>query len=79
MMVCLHGSKMMAGFLIRFPVTNGVMQDCVLAPKLFSLIFSAMLTDDFQAGDNGIPIKYRFDGKLLNLRRLQPKSKARQR
>ena len=34
-------------------------------------MFSAMLTDAFQNGDNGIPIRYRFDGKLLNLRRLQ--------
>ena len=27
-----------------FPVTNGVKQGCVLAPTLFSLMFSAMLT-----------------------------------
>ena len=38
------------------------------------MIFSAMLTDAFQDGDNGIPIRYRFDGKLFNLRRLQDKS-----
>ena len=35
-----------------------------------------MLTDAFQDGDNGIPIRYRFDGKLFNLRRLQAKSKV---
>ena len=40
------------------------------------MIFSAMLADAFQDGDNGIPIRYRFDGKLLNLRMLQPKSKV---
>ena len=59
-----------------FPVTNGVKQGCVLASTLFSMMFSAMLTDAFQDGDNGIPIKYmyRFDGKLFNLRRLQAKS-----
>ena len=34
-----------------------------------------MLTDAFQDGDNGIPIRYRFDGNLFNLRRLQAKSK----
>ena len=38
-------------------------------------MFSAMLTDAFQDGDNGIPIRYRFDGKLFNLRRLQAKFK----
>ena len=35
-----------------------------------------MLTDAFQDGDNGLPIRYRFDGKLFNLRRLQVKSKV---
>ena len=35
-----------------------------------------MLTAAFQDGDNGIPIRYRFDGKLFNLRRLQAKSKV---
>ena len=39
-------------------------------------MFSAMLTDAFQDGGNGIPIKYRFDGKLINLRRLQATSKV---
>ena len=58
-----------------FPVTNGVKQGCVLASTLFSMMFSAMLTDAFQDGDNGIP-RYRFDGKLFNLRRLQAKSKV---
>ena len=56
-----------------FPVTK---QDCVLASTLFSMMFSAMLTDAFQDDDNGIPIRYRFDGKLFNLRRLQAKSKV---
>ena len=61
----------------RFPLTNGVKQGCVLASTLFSMMLSAMLTDAFQDGDNGIPIKYRFDGKLFNLaRRLQAKSKV---
>ena len=59
-----------------FPVTNGVKQGWVLASTLFSMMFSAMLTDAFQDGDNGIPIRYRFDGKLFNLRRLQAKSKV---
>ena len=59
-----------------FPVTNWVKQGCVLASTLFSMMFSAMLTDAFQDGDNGIPIRYHFHGKLFNLRRLQAKSKV---
>ena len=45
-----------------FPLTNGVKQGCVLASTLFSMMFSAMLTDAFQDGDNGIPIRYRGAG-----------------
>ena len=59
-----------------FPVTNGVKQGCVLAPTLFSLMFSAMLTDAFSDGDLGVGIRYRTDGKLFNLRRLQAKTKV---
>ena len=66
---------MMVGFLIHSHVTNSVKQGCVLAPTLFSMIFSVMLTAAFQDGDHGVPIRYRFDGKLFNLRRLQAKSK----
>ena len=59
-----------------FPVRNGVKQGCVLAQTLFSMMFSSMLTAAFQDGDNGIPTRYRFDGKLFNLRRLHTKSKV---
>ena len=59
-----------------FHVTNGIKEGCVLALTLFSMLFSAMLTAAFQDGDNGIPIRYRFDGKLFSLRRLQAKSKV---
>ena len=59
-----------------FPVANGVNLYCVLASTLFSMMFSAVLTDAFQDGDNSIPIRYHFDGKLSNLRRLQAKSKV---
>ena len=58
-----------------FPVTNGVKQGCVMAPTLFSMMFSAMLTDAFQDVDAGFPIRF-SNGKLLNLRRLQAKSKV---
>ena len=52
-------------------MTNGVKQGCVLASTLFSMMFSAMLTDVFQDGDTGIPIRYRFDGKLFNLNKVE--------
>ena len=61
-----------------FPVTNGVKQGCVLASTLFSMMFSAMLTDAFQDGDNGIPIRYRFDGELFNLKGCKLNPRCRQ-
>ncbi len=39
-----------------FPVTNRVKQGCVLAPKLFSMMFSAMLLDTFLDTDPGMDI-----------------------
>ena len=57
-----------------FPVTNGAKQGCVMAPTLFSMMFSAILTGAFQVVEAGFLIRYRFDGKLLNLRGLQAKS-----
>ena len=60
-----------------FPVLNGVKQGCVIAPTLFSIMFSAMLTDAFRDGDIGVDIKYRTDGKLFNPRRLQAKTKVK--
>ena len=59
-----------------FLVTNGVKQGCVMAPTLFSMMGSAMLTDAFQDVDAGFPIRYHFDCKLLNLRRLQANFKV---
>ena len=43
------------------PVTNGFKQGCVLALTLFSMMFSARLTDAFQDGDNGKPAWYRSE------------------
>ena len=57
-----------------FPVTNTVKQGCVMAPTLFSILLTAMLTDVFHDCNAGFHIRYRFDGKLFNLRRLQAKS-----
>ena len=59
-----------------FEVTNRVKQGCVMAPTLFSMIFSAMLMNAFQDSDTGFPIRHRFDGNIFNLRRLQAKTKV---
>ena len=56
-----------------FPVTNGVKQSCVLVPTLFSMMFSAMLTNAFHDSDSGIDIRYRTDGKLFSLWRHEAK------
>ena len=57
-----------------FPVTNGVKQGSVMAPTLFSMMVSAVLTDAFLESYAGCSIRYRFEGKLSNLRRMQAKS-----
>ncbi|BHF73860.1 hypothetical protein SprV_0401694400 [Sparganum proliferum] len=60
-----------------FAVTNGVKQGCVLAPTLFSLMFSAMLMDAYRGDERpGIRIAYRTDGHLLNQRRMQFQSRV---
>ena len=40
------------------------------------MMFSAMLMDAFHDSDTGFPIRYRFDGNIFNLRRLQAKTKV---
>ena len=59
-----------------FQVTNEVKQGCILAPTLFSMMFAAMLMKAFKDSSTGIPIRYRYDGNLFNLRRLQALSKV---
>nr|VZI49402.1 unnamed protein product [Spirometra erinaceieuropaei] len=57
-------------------VTNGVKQGCVLAPTLFSLMFSAMLMDAYRDERPGIRIAYRTDGHFLNRRRMNFQSRV---
>ncbi|BHF71785.1 hypothetical protein SprV_0401484500 [Sparganum proliferum] len=59
-----------------FAVTNGVKQGCVLAPTLFSLMFSAMPMDAYRDERPGISIAYRTDGQLLNQRRMHFQSRV---
>ena len=51
------------------PVTDGVKQGCVLPPTLFSMLFSVMLTDDFQDGGNGIPTQWAHNVKMTSYQR----------
>jgi hypothetical protein len=60
------------------PLSNGVKQDCVIAPTLFSMMFSAMLSDAVDGKSVGLPFPYRSDGKFFNLRRLQAKTKVQE-
>ena len=60
-----------------FLVSNGVKQGCVLAPALFSLVFSAMQNDVFWDSNHGVCINYRTDRKLFNLHRPQTLTKVR--
>ncbi|GFS13568.1 RNA-directed DNA polymerase from mobile element jockey-like protein [Elysia marginata] len=64
-----------------FPISNGVKQGCVLAPTLFSIFFSKMIeqaTEDLVPED-GVYVRYRLDGSLFNLRRLQAHTKTQER
>ncbi|VDL93131.1 unnamed protein product [Schistocephalus solidus] len=49
-----------------YRMTNGVKQGCILAPTLFSLMFSAMLMDAYCDERPRIRIAYRMDGSHLN-------------
>nr|VZI40152.1 unnamed protein product [Spirometra erinaceieuropaei] len=59
-----------------FAVTNGVKQGYVLAPTVFSLMFSAMLMDAYRDERPRIRIVYRTDGHLLNQRRMNFQSRV---
>ncbi|VDL89030.1 unnamed protein product [Schistocephalus solidus] len=52
-------------------VTNGVKQGCIMAPTLFSLMFSAMLMDAHRDKQPGIRIAHGTDGHLLISQRMQ--------
>ena len=64
-----------------FPISNGVKQGCVLAPTLFSIFFSMMLKQVIEdmGEDDGVYVRYRLDGSLFNLRRLQAHTRTNER
>ncbi|BHF59702.1 hypothetical protein SprV_0100266300 [Sparganum proliferum] len=59
-----------------FAMINGVKQDCILAPSLFSRMFSAMQTDACRDERPGIRIACRTDGQLLHRRRMDIQSRV---
>ena len=59
-----------------FPITSGVKQGCVLAPTLFSIFFSLLLTYAIGSSDDGVYLHTRSDGCLFNMARLRSKTKA---
>ena len=60
-----------------FPIKSGVKQGCVLAPTLFGIFFSVVLSSAFGTSEEGVYIRTRSDGKLFNLARLRAKTKVR--
>lgn len=62
----------------RFEITAGVKQGCVLTPTLFSLYLAAMLRKTAVAQLFSIVLRYHCDGRLLNLRRLQSRTKIQE-
>ena len=59
-----------------FPIKSGVKQGCVLAPTLFGIFFSLLLSHAFSESEDGVFLHTRSDGKLFNLSRLRAKTKV---
>ena len=62
-----------------FEVTNEVKQGCVLTPVLFNLFFIWVLTHALHDFERGVYLRYRLDGSLFDLRRLNAKTKTLER
>nr|VZI27846.1 unnamed protein product [Spirometra erinaceieuropaei] len=73
MMVCITDNGAVSEALT---VANGVKRDRVLAPSLFSRLFSAMLMNAYREERPGIRIAYRTDGHLLNHKRMHFQSRV---
>ena len=60
-----------------FKIKSGVKQGCVLAPTLFGIFFSMLLSYAFRNTKEGIYLHTRSTGKLFNLARLKAKTRVR--
>ena len=61
-----------------FVISNGVKQGCVLAPVLFNVFFTCMLSHAVRDLKKGVYIRYRLDSSLFDLRRLTAETKSLQ-
>ena len=59
-----------------FTVETGVKQGCIITPTLFANFIAAILHLIGKELPQGIPIRYRTDGRLFNLNRFKAKSKV---
>ena len=59
-----------------FSISNGVKQECVLAPVLFNMFFIRLLNYAIRDLEQGVYLRYRLDGTLFNLHRLTIKTKT---
>ena len=59
-----------------FSISNGVKQGCVLAPVLFYLFFTCVLRQAVGNMDEGVYVRFCYDGSILGLRRLSAKTKT---
>ena len=61
-----------------FTISNGVKQGYVLAPVLFNIFFTCMLSHAVRDLEKGVYIRYHLDGSLFDLRCLAAKTKSLQ-
>lgn len=57
-----------------FFINSGVKQGCVLAPNLFGIFFSLLLSYAFGSSTDGVYLHTRSDRKLFSLVRLRAKT-----